>query len=204
MPIKRKLNNKPTGVKCKALKDLEKGMTNKDVTVKYGVPKNTLSTWVKNKRKVTTSLEKKGMSSSRKSTRCGSYDQIYKADFHWSVGKRSQKVGIILKEKALQFAKTLGIKKFKASDCWLNEWKKGINITAAFHLPSFVLHGIFLQRIFTIFLGPEIFILQRTSIASHVAKTDFIASYDNFVFCILVCSEEIKYHFGKFPVFTKR
>ena len=68
VPIKRRLNNKPIGVKCKALKDLEKGMTNKDVAAKYGVPKNTLSTWVKNKHKSTTSLEEKGMFSSRKST----------------------------------------------------------------------------------------------------------------------------------------
>ena len=44
VPIKRRLNNKPIGVKCKALKDLEKGMTNKDVAVKYGFPKNTLFT----------------------------------------------------------------------------------------------------------------------------------------------------------------
>ena len=101
VPIKRRLNNKLIGVKCKALKDLEKGMANKSVTAKYGVPKNTLSTWVKNKHKLTASLEKKGMSSSRKGTRCGSYDQIDKAVFHWFVGKRSQKVidGIILKEK---------------------------------------------------------------------------------------------------------
>ena len=47
------LNNKPIGVKCKALKDFEKGMTNKDVAAKYFVPKNTLSTWVKNKHKLT-------------------------------------------------------------------------------------------------------------------------------------------------------
>ena len=102
VPIKRRLNNKPIDVKCKALKDLEKGIKNKDVAAKYGVPKNTLSTWVKNKHKLTTSLEKEGISSSRKSTRCVSYDQIDKAVFHWFVGKRSQKVpvdGIILKEK---------------------------------------------------------------------------------------------------------
>ena len=66
-------------------------MTNKDVAEKYGVPKNPLFTWVKNKHKLTTSLEKKGMSSSQKSTRCGSYNQIDKAVFHWFVGKRSQK-----------------------------------------------------------------------------------------------------------------
>ena len=59
--IKRRLNNKPIGVQCKALKDLKKGMTNKDEAAKYDVPKNTLSTWVKNKHKLTTSLEKKGM-----------------------------------------------------------------------------------------------------------------------------------------------
>ena len=100
MPIKQRLNNKPIGLKCKVLKDLEKGMTNKDVATKHGVPKNTLSTWVKNKQKLTTSLEKKGMSSSRKSTCCGSYDQIDKAVFHWFIGKRNQKVtidGVILK-----------------------------------------------------------------------------------------------------------
>ena len=113
VPLKRRLNNKPIGVKCKALKDLGKGMTNKDVMAKYGVPKKTLSTWVKNKQNLTISLEKKGMSSSRKSTHCGSYDQIDKAVFHWFVGKRSQKVptnGIILKEKAVEFVKILGIK----------------------------------------------------------------------------------------------
>ena len=102
VPIKRRLNNKPIDVKCKALKDLEKGIKNKDVAAKYGVPKNTLSTWVKNKHKLTTSLEKKGMSSSRKSTRCGSCNQIDKAVFHWFVGKRNQKVqlmGSYLKKK---------------------------------------------------------------------------------------------------------
>ena len=41
VPIKRRLNNKPIGVKCK---DLEKGMTTKDVAARYGVPKNTFST----------------------------------------------------------------------------------------------------------------------------------------------------------------
>ena len=49
VPIKRRLNNKPIDVKCKALKDLEKGMANMDVAAKYGVSKNILSTWVKNK-----------------------------------------------------------------------------------------------------------------------------------------------------------
>ena len=45
VPIKRRLNNKLIGVTCKALKDLEKKMTNRDVAAKYGVPKSILSTW---------------------------------------------------------------------------------------------------------------------------------------------------------------
>ena len=47
MLIKRRLENKPIGVNYKALKDLGKGITNKDAAPNYGVPKNTLSTWVK-------------------------------------------------------------------------------------------------------------------------------------------------------------
>ena len=72
-----------------------------------------------NKHKLTNSLEKKGMSASRKSTLCRSYGEIDKAVFHWFLGKRSRKVPIdwiILKEKALEFAKTLEIKEFKVSN----------------------------------------------------------------------------------------
>ena len=47
--------------KFKALKDLENGMSNKDVAAKYDVPQNTVSTWLKSKHKLTASLEKKGM-----------------------------------------------------------------------------------------------------------------------------------------------
>ena len=144
VPIKRRLNSKPIGVKCKALKDLEKGMTNKDVAAKYGVPKNTLSTWVENKHKLTTSLEKKRMSSSRKSTCCGSYDQIDKVVFHWFVGKRGQEIPndrIILKEEALEFAKTLReLRSLKHRIVDSVSGRKGINTKAAFYLPSFVLH----------------------------------------------------------------
>ena len=56
VPIKGRLNNKPIGVKCKALKELEKEMTNKDAAAKSCVQKNTLSTWLKNQYKLTTSL----------------------------------------------------------------------------------------------------------------------------------------------------
>ena len=78
-PVKRKLRNKSLAEKCKALKDLENGLSNKDVATKYGIPQNTVSTWVKNKHKLTALLEKKGMNSSRKNTRCGNYEKVDKA-----------------------------------------------------------------------------------------------------------------------------
>ena len=43
--------------KYKALRDLESGLSNKEVAAKYGAPKNTVSTWVKNKAKLFTALE---------------------------------------------------------------------------------------------------------------------------------------------------
>ena len=49
---KRKLANKTVIEKCKAIKDLEQGMSNKDVADKYGVPRNTVSTWFENKEKL--------------------------------------------------------------------------------------------------------------------------------------------------------
>ena len=46
---KWKRNHKILRERCQALKELEKRISNKDVAAKYGVPKNNLSTWVKNK-----------------------------------------------------------------------------------------------------------------------------------------------------------
>ena len=70
VPVQRKLTNKSLAEKCKALKDLENGMSNKDIAAKYGVQRNTVLTWVNNKHILTASLEKKGMNTSRKNTRC--------------------------------------------------------------------------------------------------------------------------------------
>ena len=48
---KRKYTHKTLREKWQALKDLERGESNKDVAAKNNVPKNTLSTWLKNKEK---------------------------------------------------------------------------------------------------------------------------------------------------------
>ena len=58
MAVKRKLAVKTLAEKCQALRDLENGISSKNVAEKYGVPKNTVSTWLKNKEKFFTALEK--------------------------------------------------------------------------------------------------------------------------------------------------
>ena len=52
MSVKRKLNTKTLKEKCDILSHIEKGMTNKETADKFGVLKNTISTWIKNKEKI--------------------------------------------------------------------------------------------------------------------------------------------------------
>ena len=58
MSVKCKLNTKPLKKKCGILSHIEKGMTNKEATDKFGVPKNTVSTWIKNKKQFFKRLKK--------------------------------------------------------------------------------------------------------------------------------------------------
>ena len=123
--VKRKLKNTKLIQKCQIIRQIEKGMTNKEASEKFGVPKNTISTWMKNKDKLFEGLEQS--SSDAKKMRGCDYEQVDKAVFKWFSLQRSQNVpidGPILKEKALQFAKSFNFPTFKASDGWLDKWKK--------------------------------------------------------------------------------
>ena len=55
--VKRNLSVKSLGEKFQVLRDLEEGLSNKDVATKYGGPRNTISTWVKNKSKYFAALD---------------------------------------------------------------------------------------------------------------------------------------------------
>ena len=124
--VKRKLKNTKLIQKCQIIRQIEKGMTNKEASEKFDVPKNTISTWMKNKDKLFEGLEQSS-SDAKKMRRCD-YEQVDKAVFKSFSLQRSQNVpidGPILKEKALQFAKSFNFPTFKASDGWLDKWKKG-------------------------------------------------------------------------------
>ena len=75
MPVKRKLNTKTLKEKCDILSHIDKGMTNKEAADKFGVPKNIISTWIKNKnffgrlKKVFQALRNYVVVNTKKSTR---------------------------------------------------------------------------------------------------------------------------------------
>ena len=128
--VKRKLKYRKLIRKCQIIRQIEKGMTNKEASEKFGVPKNTISTWMKNKDKLFEGLEQS--SSDAKKMRGCDYEQVGKAVFKWFSLQRSQNIPIdspILKEKALQFAKSFNFPIFKASDGWLYKCKKGKKTT---------------------------------------------------------------------------
>ena len=128
--VKRKLKNTKLIQKCQIIREIEKGMTKMEASEKFGVPKNTISTWMKNKNKLFEGLEQS--SSDAKKMRGCDYEQVVKAVFKWIFLQRSQSVpidGPIPKEKAPQFAKSFNFPTFKASGGWLDKWKKGKKTT---------------------------------------------------------------------------
>ena len=54
-------------------------------------------------------------------------DKLFQVVFRWFISKRSQNIpidGMLIKEKALSYAKELGFVDFHASNGWLDQWKR--------------------------------------------------------------------------------
>ena len=85
-----------------ALKDLEKGLTKKNVTEKYSVPQNTLTYWIKHREDIISKHESGQFGAKRRKLRVG------------------KMIPLIIREKALDFAKEFNIMDFKASEGWLD------------------------------------------------------------------------------------
>ena len=71
---KRQLSVKSLDEKFQALRELEKGLSNKDIAEKYSVPRNTISTWIKNKSKYFAALEQS--SNKRKKLKYSDYERV--------------------------------------------------------------------------------------------------------------------------------
>ena len=90
----------------------------KDTSLKYDVPKNTISTWVKNKEKYFQTLEARGTGKVKKLPE-SDFDKLDHVVFCWFVSKSSQNIaidGMLIKEKALSYAKELGYADFHTSN----------------------------------------------------------------------------------------
>ena len=126
MMPKRKLTVKTLNEKCRALKDIEKGLSNKDASLKYGVPPNTISTWIKNKENYLKALEN-NCSSKKQKLRESNLEKLDNLVFRWFLSKRSQNIpidGNLIKEKAIAYAKELRYTNFVCSTGWLDRWKR--------------------------------------------------------------------------------
>ena len=62
---KSKLNTKSIKEKYATLKEVEEGSSKSQVAMKCGIPKNTMSTWIKNKEKIFESMKTQGNKSKR-------------------------------------------------------------------------------------------------------------------------------------------
>ena len=120
MSVKRKLNTKTLKEKCDILTHIEKDLSNKEAADKFDMPKNTISTWIKNKEKIFKHL-KKVLQALR------SHVVVNKALFERFVLQRSQNIPIdrsVIQGKGLFFAEKLENSDFKALYGWLDKWKK--------------------------------------------------------------------------------
>ena len=118
--LKRKLSVKTLNEKRKALKDIEKGLSNKDASKNYGVSPDTISTWIKNKENYFKALEDNCSSKKQKLSESEKPNNVV---FRWFLSKWSQNIpidGSLIKEKAKTHAKELGYNNFHGSAEWLD------------------------------------------------------------------------------------
>ena len=123
--LKRKLTNKSLKEKCDIVHHIEKGMANKKPSEKPEVLKNTISTWMKKKEKLFSPLQE--TSSFTKINCICNHQEVDNAVYDCFILQRSLQIPIdsaLIREKARFFAETLKFLGFKASDWWMEKWKK--------------------------------------------------------------------------------
>jgi len=129
--VKRKLNVHKLEKKYNAIIEVEKGKQTKTAIAKqFGVPLNTLSTWLKSAAKLKDAHENTG--SARKRIRLCQYPDIEEALFMWIKNARSQNIplsGPMLQAKATKLAADLQHPEFNGSNGWLNRFKERHGIT---------------------------------------------------------------------------
>ena len=129
MTGKRKYVEKVLGQKVDALQVLSNGMAMRACTVKYGV---SLGNWNKNNDKIIASIsQNQAPTQKRSSWVIGDGKLVDERVYEWFASARSRNIpvsGRILQEKALKVAEGIGMNDFKASNGWLEAFRKRHNI----------------------------------------------------------------------------
>ena len=133
-PQKRKTATLQT--KYEAILEAEAGIKTKTkIAQEYGIPANTLSTWLKRAESYKQAYQTQGFAPQTKKRRKADYEDVETALGIWMREARAKDIpisGPILQAKAEELAKELGYPDFKCSNGWLTRFKarKGIGFRA--------------------------------------------------------------------------
>ena len=111
-------------VKKRLLEEVDKGKKKLDICRDYGIAKSTLSTILKSRKKLEC-LE--DVAPERKRARTAKHSEVDEALLMWFKQKSAMNVpigGPLMKTKANEFAKELGIVDWEASEGWLHRFKE--------------------------------------------------------------------------------
>lgn len=113
--------------KIEVIKEVEKGLKKKNVIAKeFGIPPNTLSTYLKIKDAIFNSWGVHG-GGERKRVRGPEYPDIDESVLKWFTQAHNKTIplsGTLIRVKAEEFASKLGKSDFKASTRWLDGFKE--------------------------------------------------------------------------------
>ena len=101
--LKRRLSSASFIDKYKALKEIEEGQSCIATSRKYGVAKNTISHWIKQKQKIFEAVEENNVSKKRKRVNSATYGKLDNATYKWLKSARDCNVLVganVLKLKA--------------------------------------------------------------------------------------------------------
>uniref|UniRef100_A0A3B3Q9M8 HTH CENPB-type domain-containing protein n=1 Tax=Paramormyrops kingsleyae TaxID=1676925 RepID=A0A3B3Q9M8_9TELE len=128
----RKLDNQTLEKKYEIIQQLEKGTKPAHLSRQHGIPANTISGWKKKADVIKQMYEKSVFDPERKRFRAAVHKDVDDALLQWFTNTRAKNLtvnGPLLMEKADILAAKLGHSDFKASQGWLDRFKKRHNIT---------------------------------------------------------------------------
>jgi hypothetical protein len=132
MSTKRKYNELKLGEKLALLADVEGGMSYRNCASKYNISLGSVGGIIKKKDELRSRSQNNEATSSKRASRvAGDAATIDERVFNWFSAARSNNIpisGPIIQEKALVVASCLGLRDFKASNGWLEAFRRRHNI----------------------------------------------------------------------------